>query len=250
MFWRRLEQRATIAFVASTEAATLLEPPRAAARSVPQWWKQFERRRSAGSGFPTSNAKYCMPFVDAITAGYLLALPEALHVVSSPGEELVCSWRRAELGARVESHDARQLPDELHGVGGVWKFVQPWGRLSKSASMLYTHPFNRHDLPFRSFSGIVDGGYSSAVNVPFVWIAGHGEFLIDAGTPIAQLLPFTRAEWSARVESRNEHEVIRTAFEQIRTWRVTDVSTTKLRRIADATFRGILVRSGDRLLRE
>jgi hypothetical protein len=62
-----------------------------------------------------------------------------------------------------------------------------------------SHPFNRLDLPFISTSGIVDAdkGIGSG-GVPFAIKKGYSG-IIEAGTPILQLLPFKRDNWQKQM---------------------------------------------------
>jgi len=59
---------------------------------------------------------------------------------------------------------------------------------------------------FEILEGIVDtDNYSAPVNFPFVLKNSTEEFLIPAGTPIAQVIPFKRDEWeSTFVEDKDE----------------------------------------------
>lgn len=206
--------------------------PRKAADVLPDWFKQMVKRVPQVDGeFPHSTARRCMPFTDALVAGYVITLPQQVHVVGKPDGQVIMTWQPREQAA-IERHGFEQLPlDEI--TGGVFKFVTPWAAvLPEGYSALYTHPLNRVDLPFVSFSGIVDDGYDSPVNIPFMWIAGEGETILDAGTPIAQIIPFKREEWVHYVESvsAEEHrrdgdqatvfiEGYRRQFRKLKVWR-------------------------------
>jgi len=77
-----------------------------------------------------------------------------------------------------------------------WKIETPPGY-----SCLYTHPINRHDLPFRTFSGVVDTDtFPDAVHFPFSILNFEGDRkIIPMGTPICQVFPFKRDEWQSEV---------------------------------------------------
>jgi hypothetical protein len=64
---------------------------------------------------------------------------------------------------------------------------------------LFTHPLNRHDLPFTTLSAIIDGGLIMSGNgdVPF-YIKKNFEGIIPQGTPIAQVIPFRQENWQSK----------------------------------------------------
>jgi hypothetical protein len=83
----------------------------------------------------------------------------------------------------------------------AWKlnvsFVVPDGY-----SMLIMHPLNRHDLPFTTISGVIDGGFVSPPSgqVPF-FIKKNFEGVIKQGTPIIQIIPFLQQNWDSEIEN-------------------------------------------------
>lgn len=227
-----------IAFRQTGKTALLagLNTPKASVAVLPRWLKAIPRVvADEPHVFPVGTARACMPFFDAMTAGYMLLLPEALHVHYPEGADTVqFTWRRIEMGLRIDSHSNDQLPVALQQSNGVYKFVQPWGiDLPDTHSALYTHPLNRHDLPFRSFSGVVDGTYSSPVNIPFVWLGEPGNpVTLDAGTPIAQVIPFLREQWQHETLTVGDDEIdadgfaatthiegYRRLFRKVKVWR-------------------------------
>ena len=63
------------------------------------------------------------------------------------------------------------------------------------------NPSNR----FAILEGIVDTDtYTAAVNFPFVLKTPTEEFMIPAGTPIAQVIPFKRDKWESSFSSDKE----------------------------------------------
>jgi antitoxin (DNA-binding transcriptional repressor) of toxin-antitoxin stability system len=76
-------------------------------------------------------------------------------------------------------------------------------------SALYTHPLNRFELPFLTVSGIIDndkvilpGSMPFFVKEGFVGI-------IEAGTPIAQIIPFKREDWESEYASEKPLDLAR-----------------------------------------
>src|SRR3546814_11464724 len=66
-------------------------------------------------------------------------------------------------------------------------------------SILYTHPMNRFDLPYRTITGLVDNDryHDVFTHIPAVWIDPDFTGTLPAGTPIAQCVP-TRRQTTAQ----------------------------------------------------
>jgi hypothetical protein len=175
-----------------------------AKNNIPEWYKKIPRWRNdevfnINTGFERT-IKQCIPFLDCFTTGYVIVLPQDLYVKDNEGQPFL-TWVNAEFPPdwRSEVADLNLVPAGHYPIEYTWKasasFVVPVGY-----SMLLTHPLNRHDLPFTTLSGIVDGGFvsNSKGNIPF-YIKKGFEGLIPQGTPIAQLIPFYQQNWSSKI---------------------------------------------------
>jgi hypothetical protein len=73
-------------------------------------------------------------------------------------------------------------------------------------SCLITHPFNRNELPFQIFTGIVDSDTfftsEQMSNIPFL-LKENFSGLIKKGTPMYQIIPFKRESWESK---DNKHD--------------------------------------------
>ena len=68
----------------------------------------------------------------------------------------------------------------------------------KGYSVLFCHPLNRFELPFQTFSGVVETDeYNQGTHFPFyIKKLNVGEIIIiKKGTPIVQIIPFKRENW-------------------------------------------------------
>lgn len=194
------------------KAEEWLDAPAPAAKHLPAWYKEMPQRCDTEPGtFPMGTAKSCSPFQDALCAGYIITLPWALDVDCNADGALNISWRAYQTGSGftpVGYHSPDQLPcDEIKGQ--VFKFNFPWGvSLPEGYSALWTHPLNRPDLPFQTFSGIIDR-FTSPASMAFLWVAGEGRTILDAGLPVAQIIPFKREEWDSRCDTVEGAEMTR-----------------------------------------
>jgi hypothetical protein len=206
-------------FITNEKVASWVPAPKPAAECVPDWFKELPGTLGPSEGWEVATAKKCASFLDGLQAGYMLALPVAIRA-TCVGGRVTMTWRSQDGldSPPITMHAEGQL-GEQHPQ--VFKFMTAYGvRLPAGCSFLLTHPLNRHDLPFRTFSGIIDDGYSNPLSVPFEWAAPDGEYYLEAGCPAAQLIPFVRADW--------EHDVTV----------VSDIELAKAQRIATSTVTG------------
>lgn len=194
----------------SQRAEEILDSPVPAYKLVPEWYKKlnkyvfpdvkFTRFPDKGAGPNDTNltSKACKPMLDTFTTGYLITLPTDVAVVDTDIYEARMWWDSNT--NMIESHAERQIhgldiPDEYEP--GPYKWNLHWSiKVPRGYSLLYTHPLNRPDLPFHTFSGIVDSDtYSLPVNLPF-FLRKDFVGVIEKGTPIAQVIPIKRENWN------------------------------------------------------
>ena len=177
-----------------------------AKKNIPGWYKEipnFKNKKIFDIEKQTFNhsLKTCIPFMDALTTGYMINLPHDLLVTRNSNNGPVVTWRGDSQHApsvRESVANPNLVPIDHFEIEFTWKlncsFTVPIGY-----SMLLTHPLNRYDLPFTTLSGVVDGGYTTLHNgnVPF-YIKKDFEGIILQGTPIVQVLPFYNESWLSK----------------------------------------------------
>lgn len=173
---------------------------------IPEWYKNIPRWENnemfkVGKGF-RHTVKHCMPFLDSLTTGYMIVLPNDLYVKNDNGEPFI-SWQGAEFppSSRDNIADLNLVPAGHSPLEFVWH-TGVANTIPLGYSLLFTHPINRHDLPFTTLSGIVDGGLVMGPrgNIPF-YVKDGFEGIIPQGTPIAQLIPFRQEDWSSKIKN-------------------------------------------------
>lgn len=195
----------------------LLPKPVPAARALPGWLKEMPSEVTSETlgGHTVRTLKHCPPFIDALGAGIMIPLATDLHV---KGGEVSWDWNppviedapltRAPVGLHVPEQ-ATGMPIDLQGQM-VFKFSNFWTiEAPEGWSLLFTHPFNRADLPFLTLSGIVDcdlfrHGY---VHFPALWTAPGFEGTLPAGTPVAQVVPVPRAALDLEVTAQKPGDI-------------------------------------------
>jgi hypothetical protein len=184
---------------------------------VPEWYKKLPKWKNnemfdMNKGFNTS-IKHCMPFLESLTAGYMIVLPNDLYVKNNNGVPYI-TWNHAFFppSSREQLASLELVPPGHYPTEFVWKSGVA-NTIPVGYSLLFTHPLNRHDLPFTTLSGIVDGGLvmSPSGQIPFFIKEGF-EGIIPQGTPIAQIIPFRQENWKHEktkglVSKSNEHSL-------------------------------------------
>ena len=185
-------------------------------KNLPDWYKAkspFTNGDKKQKAFPnrTKNitVKWCNPFGDALGSGYFILLENDVQVTPSPDAPEFVWFRGGD--EFISTHSKEQISPDLIPDGysdQPFKFINFWGiKTPPGYSTLFTHPLNRTELPFLTLSGVVDtDDYNQPVNFPFV-IREDFEGIIEAGTPIAQVIPFKRENWKATFEEFSPQKV-------------------------------------------
>jgi hypothetical protein len=193
-------------------AEQILDIPKPANHFIPDWYKKaprftdnkYNKPEIPDEGGSVNNVtiKSCSPFLDALTYGYIFSAPLDIQVRNRDGFYSF-NWRTEH--NFVTDHFYTQhvgLP-----VPANYKdFVMKWTfdfiiQTPKGWSTFFTHPLNRNDLPFTTFSGIVetDRGYGDAVQFPFQMkeIPNNDTIIIEKGTPLCQFFPIKKETWKS-----------------------------------------------------
>ncbi|MDD3446341.1 MAG: hypothetical protein PHS60_13075 [Zavarzinia sp.] len=179
-----------------------LPKPRLAAGALPDWLKRMPAEAASAvlAGANVRTVKQCPPFVDAMQGGILFPLAAEVTV---RGGDFSWDWN---LPRHPESRLTRSplglhVPEQAVGAPAVppgqfvLKFTNFWTiDLPEGWSMLFGHPANRLDLPFRTLSGLVDCDRfrDGFVHFPALWTDPGFEGVLPAGTPVAQGWPVKR----------------------------------------------------------
>jgi len=186
-----------------TMSGDFLEPVKLAKNFIPQWYKDIKPYGYSKVEFagPTGNElkrniKNCVPFLDAMTSGYMITSIVDIYVESAPENTKLVKWTSPlePVSDRDENTNPLPIGTEFAKNHFVWRNKTVL-KTPPGYSSILTHPFNRFDLPFLTLSGIVDtDSIMHNGNVPF-FIKKDFEGVIPAGTPIIQVIPFKREPW-------------------------------------------------------
>lgn len=212
------KQPVTLTFRCPAELEGLIPPPIPASSGVPGWLKTMPAQAfNAINGREENTVKRCPPFVDAMTLGFLIPLICDLRFENGevtwdndfpPGGTV--SYPRSPIGF----HDSSQLEGtplfaadrSLIKFSNLWTIESPDGY-----AVLFTHPFNRFDLPFTTLTGIVDCDryHDNWVHFPAHWHDINFSGVLPKGTPVAQCLAIKREASAVRTAPLTTEEAQR-----------------------------------------
>ena len=157
----------------------------------------------------------CPAVEDAMFMGYTLFTP-CDFIIDARGEEIKWSYPK-ELTEQTNIGQTGLYPLVGHDVEGTQGYMDAWGfhpqtlkwnpywsvKTPEGYSSLFTHPLHREDLPFYSVSGIVDTDvFPTYQNFAFFVKQGFSG-IIPRGTPMLQVLPYKREDWSMETKQFN-----------------------------------------------
>jgi len=180
-----------IEFVCEKEFYDVIPKPQPANKVLPDWYKQLDGK--IGDGLGESTVKRCAPFLDALSAGWIIPLAGEVEL-RKEGTDLEINWNlHRDLVGR---HEIEQVGGNDFPINRpILKFNNYWAiKVPKGYSVLFTDPLNRVEDRFNVFSGMVDcDRYFNYINFPFMYMDdSDGTTLIDAGTPLVQAIPIKR----------------------------------------------------------
>jgi hypothetical protein len=169
------------------------ELPQPAHTHIPDWYKRTELNPLDDEPLKKT-VRACMPFMEALTFGWVIPTPTDISIThSSDGLEI--KWEDISGFTPVGNHPKGQVGgDAFPHDGEILKFNLPYTlRTPEGVSTLYMPPLNRIETRFRPFSGVVDTDkYINETNIPALLLDDGFEGVIEAGTPLVQVIPFER----------------------------------------------------------
>lgn len=198
--------------------------------NIPEWYKKLEHT------VLNKTVKGCMPFLDSLTAGYILKMPQDLYIrhnvdnENEKGEKFKDSFqtyglhdqaqllfaKNLNLNSGMDVHTVDQIKNSFYSEKNknlpFYKILNPWKiKTSKGYSCLFVPPLNNSDERFSIIPGIVDTDtFLNEINFPIV-INGDKypvlETIFKKGTPYVQIIPFKRDSWKMTLKPRNQKEI-------------------------------------------
>ena len=208
------------------------EYPIPAKNNLPEWFKKLNH------DWQNKTVKGCMPFLDSMSAGYILKTPQDFYINHNFTDEegnkdttFACPMSEETSTLDLHFVNLNKQQSEHHGINqvkgsphleknnnqGVLKFLNPWKiKTPAGYSCLFVPPLNNSDDRFSIIPAIVDtDSYEREVNFPFI-INGDKyktlETTIKKGTPYVQVIPFKRENWKMKIKSKKTKDIVEEGF--------------------------------------
>lgn len=191
----------TIEFLCAPEDTGVIAEPTPAKLYMPDWFRRLPAVDPAVLS-ATNNGltiKRCMPFLDAMTLGFILPLAATVRLdIRNQGRDVDAGWEFDKV--MVSNHGSHQIAGHPHADRPPMKFHNYWTvRTPPGWSCLFVQPLNRAPLPIEIIAGVVDtDNYAALVNFPFFATGADGVHTLEKGTPLVQVIPFRRDDASLR----------------------------------------------------
>lgn len=189
----------------------MLIEPIPAKKAVAQWYKDGEMTWQDENGASHPGLKTCKPFIDVMIAGYYLLIPFDIHISINSENKVEINWDGPDAWRGFVGERPSALGSTIPRPAGyknnhlVWASMWGW-KTPKGWSSIVTHPYNRYELPFITYSGLIDSDkFISSGNTPFHLKDGFTG-VIKKGTPYAQIIPIKRASWNSFFDYGLHHE--------------------------------------------
>jgi len=184
--------------------------PVPAIKCAPSYFKAIPPQTNGNP--KNGTAKRCVPFLDALSQGFIIPFWTDVFVRAVNGEITIDFPQNFQQEETLGTHDISQLSghplnDKPYG-DILLKFINPWTIKTKPGiSCLFTSPLNHLETRFKLVDGLVDTDtYTNQINFPFIWTGGDGEFFIQKGTPLVQVIPIRRESFDLDVHAVTEAE--------------------------------------------
>ncbi|MCX8278924.1 DUF6065 family protein [Phyllobacterium sp. 0TCS1.6C] len=206
-----------LTFLCRKDDEGVIPAPVRAKTALPDWFRQLPPVDAAHVS-PTNSGltvKRCMPFLDAMAAGWVIGLAATVRMeISDGGKTVDCGWDFDR--TLVSNHASHQVAGNPREPLPPCKFHNYWTiRTPPGWSCLFVPPLNRPNGIFEIVAGVVDTDtYQSEIHFPFFATGEPGLHVLERGMPIAQVIPFRRetSDLAAdiRAESRAEGNIRQT----------------------------------------
>lgn len=213
----------------SSILSDLIEQPTPSLLKIPKTYKNMSDSYGPSKYF-NRTVKKCIPFLDALTIGYIITTPVdyIVKILETTKDGKPHTYFDLYYNANIPDsykefigigdHSIEQVDKELRSdyrtVDAILKFKNPWTIKTPSGySCIFTQPFNRN-LPYKIIDGVVDTDqYNLPVHFPFYWTQNISEeTFIPKGTPMALVIPFKRDNWKMKTQKQNYDELKKNGF--------------------------------------
>jgi len=191
----------------------IMIPPQPSRKLIPHWFKKMGPYTTGGEkdefGKKMETVKKCIPFLDAMSAGYTLLTHIDMQITINEQNEIKLIYLDekhkidTEYFNPIENHPKPQVKGSPFEDFRILKYLSPWRiKTPPGYSILFLPPMNQFELSYIPICGWVDSDiYEGIVNFPFIMpsLQVGTQINVPAGSPFVQMIPIKRDEWSADI---------------------------------------------------
>jgi hypothetical protein len=170
--------------------------PYPAARNIPDWYKKLALEVSGPEDQANRTLKRCVPFLDAMSCGYIIPLTGDITCTTDAVGNL--SYDVEATANLIDTHGPVQYAGTPFASAVIVKFINLWLiKTPPGYSTLLVPALNRFHIPFMMLSGVVEtDNYYREIHFPSICqIPRNARSEMKRGTPLMQAIPFAREEW-------------------------------------------------------
>lgn len=183
---------------------------------LPEWYKKLPivDQLHETDAFKDLTAKRCIPILDAMTSGYYFVTTTDYHF-DYDEENIYGNFTGREdiiVQKPITKHPLTQVSTvnlSPEYIQYVYKWSNTWVvKTPPGYSCMFVNPLNSFESPFYSIDGVVDTDkYFQPVLFPF-FMKNNFKGTIPAGTPVIQVIPFKREDWSMKINDKFSDQLI------------------------------------------
>lgn len=197
IFWFKRKELHIDAFTYPSKAFDFF-PLKKANNFYPDWWKKLPKENLNGDFYPAPTMKTCTGFIDHYQNGLIIQLWSDVAIELSEYGKKTFKWQFADDRTVAESHNIVQYQGYLNEYSlnfSHLKIISPWYIYCKEdiPFLFLDVPWQKMNDDYKIMLGTVDFKYQHSSNINL--FLRHKEqkrtLLIEAGTPIAHIIPLT-----------------------------------------------------------
>lgn len=158
------------------------------------------------NGEVNATFKKCIPMLDAINIGYMVTLCSDV-LIETEANGFNITWKSKKNIFEMHGNNTNMIepPDNFNTqvVKYTWSVLP---QTPKGYSTLVVPPLGFHDLPFKQIPGVVDTDKNDLQFALPMWVQKGYEGIVEAGTPLAQLIPFKKEDWKSEHTFMDDNE--------------------------------------------
>ena len=158
------------------------------------------------NGMANATFKKCVPLLDGLSAGYIVPLWADIMVEIQDNFPQIY-WKSKNEIFQLHGDSSKKMVPPVGYTNFIYKYNSCWiPQTPKGYSCLITSPIGHNDLPFKAISAIVDTDRSTLELAFPVWIKENFEGIVEKGTPMVQIIPFKRDDWTSTFDYYEDWE--------------------------------------------